>query len=788
MLRASVPPELRGWVDSRLLSAHRRVVAPMLLGNLLNIAVIIAVLWGQVPQQHLAIFGFATAAAAVLRMWWAGSHNRAIGQKNPTGMLNYVWFNSLTTGVIFGISLALWLPVVSPPAQILLAISAISQIAASAHTIRTIPRAAISFNAAVTAGLVVGLAGIGQTASWAAIMLLVPASVLLMRTTLTAHNAFVTRILHDRELAATTRTVKLLLNEYEQSGSDWLFEVDSENRLTRVTQRFAAALGQRLEDLEGLMIGDLFAPGNNRSALLAAISEKRPLRDNIIRLAPAYGGETGRWWSISGRPCFASEADSSAFRGVISDVTGQRLAERRVHNMANFDAVTGLPNRAMFNATLAEILDASTEDDKVALLLIDVDHFKAVNDMYGHPIGDSFLRALGERLIATLEESGLGGERRLVARLGGDEFAVVLSSEDGFDQAIRLSAALLNAMAQPLVVDEHVLDTGISIGIAISPDHAALPQQLLSNADIALYAAKGAGRGLWEMFEPGMDALLHERHSLARDLRQAVGKGELRMFLQPLIELETETCIGYEALVRWEHPERGLVFPDQFIPLAEETGLIVPIGEWVIRTAFAHAATWGDEGTIAINLSPLQLGNPGLLPVIIQALGETGLDPARVEFEITEGVLLHNSDANIATLNRLHDLGVKIALDDFGTGYASLNYLLTFPFDKIKIDRSFVRDLETREESQAIVGAVISLANQMGMCTLAEGVEDATQAARLKAQGCKMVQGWLYGKAQPSEHYHPLESLKQVTPVVQIGGRRAALKPAAKTYRRRAAG
>jgi diguanylate cyclase (GGDEF)-like protein/PAS domain S-box-containing protein len=793
LLRAAVPPELRSWVDNRLVSAHRRIIKPMVLGNLLNIAVIMAVLQHEVPQYQLGLFGLLMTAAAVLRIWRVGPHNRARAQQQPRAMLTYLWQNSLVTGIIFGTSLAVWLPVLSPPAQLLLGISAVSQIAAAAHTIRTIPRAAISFNLTVTAGLIVGLAIIGHAASWAAIALLIPASVLLARMTLTAYYTFVARILHDRELAASTRTVKMLLSEYQDNSSDWLFELDSEGRFTRVSQRFAAEAGVHIEDLEGLMIGDLFAPGNHRNAMLATISAGRPTRLFVMRLAAEYGGDSGRWWSITGRPCVGAEAEGAVYRGVIADVTSQRLAERRVHNMANFDALTGLPNRAMFNNTLAEILEARTTDDRVTLLLIDLDHFKAVNDMYGHPVGDSFLKAVGERLIATLEASGLGGERRLVARLGGDEFAIVISSEDGFDQSVRLADTLITAMGKPLQVGDNNLDCGISIGIAIAPDHAEMPQQLLSNADIALYAAKGLGRGTWEMFAPGMDAALQERLSLTKDLRQAVSNGELRLFLQPLVDLQSEERIGYEALLRWEHPERGLIAPDQFIPIAEETGLIVPIGEWVIRTAFAQAAGWLKEGTIAINLSPLQLGHPGLLPVIVQALAETGLDPARVEFEITEGVLLHNSEANIAVLTKLHDLGMKVALDDFGTGYASLNYLLTFPFDKIKIDRSFVRDLETREESQAIIGAVIALANQLGMCTLAEGVEDAAQAAMLKEQGCRMVQGWLFGKAQPSEHYHPHEQqlpersalAKTILALPKIS---SAPQPVATTIKRRAAG
>jgi diguanylate cyclase (GGDEF)-like protein len=423
--------------------------------------------------------------------------------------------------------------------------------------------------------------------------------------------------------------------------------------------------------------------------------------------------------------------------------------------MAHYDGLTGLPNRALFNSVLTQMLDDRDADERVALMLVDVDHFKAVNDMYGHPVGDAFLRQVAERMEREVTASGL--ERSLVARLGGDEFAILVAGEDAVDHTVRLAEQLREAMGATFSIDANELDTSISVGIALAPDHAELAGQLQVNADIALYAAKGGGRNRWEMFEAGMDQQLHERHSLTRDLRHAVGKGELRLFLQPLIDIETEEKTGYEALLRWEHPTRGLIVPDQFIPLAEETGLIVPVGEWVIRTAFAEAAKWASTDSIAINLSPIQLGSPNLLPVVVNALGESGLDPARVEFEITESVLLTNSEANIDTLNRLHALGVKIALDDFGTGYASLNYLLTFPFDKIKIDRRFISGEAKREESRAIVGAVIGLANSLGMCTLAEGVEDEIQLAELRAHGCRMVQGWLFGKAMPAAHYQPGE-------------------------------
>ncbi len=788
-LRPAVAPELRDWVDNRLISAHIRMVKPLVLGTLLNAAMIVIGLWSQVPPSYLALFGSYVVGASVHRLWLAQGIARGRRQKRTEKMLDAFQLNSWWLGLTFGVSFAWWFPHLGPIGQVLVAVCAMTQIAAAAYMVRTLPRSAAIYIGTQALGVTLGLAQIGSLQALATMAVLLAASGLLIRMAYTACDLFVTRILSDRELGAAVRTVKLLLNEYEESGSDWLFELDRDGCLHGVSTRFASALGEPVTRLEGRRFETLFVPNPSRDALVSAIGERRPLRAETLALTAPPEGEATRWWSVSGRPCYFSAEDRVAFRGVISDVTSQRLAESRVHHMAHFDSLTGLPNRALFNQTLAELLDEREDSAQLALLLVDADHFKTVNDMFGHPAGDAFLRAMAERMTAALRDSGLGGDQPLIARLGGDEFGIVIAGEDTCDKAVRFAAVLVEAMSEAYSIDGHEINGGVSIGIALAPYHAALKQQLLSNADIALYAAKNGGRGNWEMFEPGMDAALHERHTLSRDLRHAVGNGELRLFLQPLVDVETEAMTGYEALLRWEHPERGLIAPDNFIPLAEETGLIVPIGEWVIRTAFAEAASWDSDQTIAINLSPVQLGSPNLLPVIVNALAASGLDPARIEFEITEGVLLHNSDANIEILNRLHELGLKVALDDFGTGYASLNYLLTFPFDKIKIDRRFVSEMGTREESDAIVGAVIELANKLGMCTLAEGVEEPEQLARLKAQGCQMVQGWLFGKALPSAEYHPnvLRAIEVVAPpTASLGRPQKSAK--SQSYSRRKAG
>jgi diguanylate cyclase (GGDEF)-like protein/PAS domain S-box-containing protein len=771
VLRAAIPLELRDWVDNRLISAHIRIVRIMVLGALMNAAVIILALWGEaIAPTQLTLFGASMIAAGLHRLWLAEGIERGRRRRRSGKIMTAFWLNSLWLGLNLGIPLATWFPQVSAGDQLLLAISGVAQIASAAYTVRTLVRSATVFITAQAAGLAIGLAQLGGFDAISAIAVLVTASALLIRMTFTARDMFVTRILSDRELAESTRTVKLLLNEYEENGSDWLFELDRKGQLIEVSKRFADAAGEAPDSLEGRAFASLFAPSAAHDELAAALAERRPVRGIMLALDSIGEGEP-RWWTVSGRA--TRSTGKTVYRGVVSDITIRRQAEDRAHRMAHFDTLTGLPNRSLFDQELSRLIAARAGDEQVALMLLDLDHFKAINDMHGHPVGDAFLRQTGERLIELVRGSGLGGQQPQIARLGGDEFAIAVSGVDACDHSIRLAELLLVALADAAHIEGHELQSGVSIGIALAPFHADNRAQLTSYADIALHAVKQTGRGKWEMFEPEMDAQLHERHTLARDLRHAVGRGELRLFVQPLVDIASETMTGYEALLRWQHPTRGLVPPDTFIPIAEETGLIVPIGEWVIRTALAEAAQWTNGETIAINLSPVQIESPGLLPMVVNALGESGIDPARVEFEITEGVLLNNCEANLEVLQILQSFGVKIALDDFGTGYASLNYLLTFPFDKIKIDRSFIAELSTREESRAIVGAVIALANQLGMCTLAEGVEEREQLDQLREDGCVMVQGWLFGKALPSEEYHPrpAQPVRRGRPVSLAGAR-----------------
>jgi diguanylate cyclase (GGDEF)-like protein/PAS domain S-box-containing protein len=425
---------------------------------------------------------------------------------------------------------------------------------------------------------------------------------------------------------------------------------------------------------------------------------------------------------------------------VCEDTTERRRNEARIAHMARHDALTGLPNRVLFHDRLTRALTRAGRDDQVAVLCIDLDRFKTVNDTLGHPVGDVLLKLVSDRLSACIREGDT------VARLGGDEFAVIQHRLDTTDAAGLLAERIVETLGQPFEVQGHQVVTGASVGIAISPADGTEPEELLKKADMALYRAKAEGRGAYHYFESGMDDRLQARRLLELDMRRALVDGEFELFYQPLLNLAENRITGCEALLRWRHPERGLVLPGEFIGLAEEIGLIGPLGEWVMRRACQEAAGWPSDMKVAVNLSPIQFRSKALVATVVSALANSGLPASRLELEITESVLLHDSDSNIKVLHELRALGVRIAMDDFGTGYSSLSYLRSFPFDKIKIDRSFVSDLTDHGDALAIVKAVASLGASLGIVTTAEGVETQDQFDRLRQEGCTEVQGFLVSR------------------------------------------
>jgi diguanylate cyclase (GGDEF)-like protein/PAS domain S-box-containing protein len=428
---------------------------------------------------------------------------------------------------------------------------------------------------------------------------------------------------------------------------------------------------------------------------------------------------------------------------VVDDVTDRRRADEKIAHLAHYDALTDLPNRVLFREQVERELQRTKRDEQFALLYIDIDEFKAINDSLGHHVGDELLKVVATRLKSCIRETDL------VARLGGDEFAVIQTNAGNVADVVEFVMRIHKAIRQPYQCLGHQLSTDASIGIALAPRDGTDLDQLIKNADLAMYGAKADGRRTHRFFEPAMDARAKAQLTMQQDLRQALVDGGFEIHYQPVVDLGNDVVTGCEALLRWRHPERGMISPAEFIPVAEDTGLIVELGEWVLRTACAEAASWPDHVRLAVNVSPVQLKCPTLGLKITSALAASGLPASQLELEITEAVLIRDDEAALAILHQLRAIGVRIALDDFGTGYSSLSYLKRFPFDKIKIDRSFISDITEIDGSSAIVQAVVNIAASRNMTTTAEGVETQQQKERLRALGCTEMQGYLFSAAKP---------------------------------------
>ncbi len=430
---------------------------------------------------------------------------------------------------------------------------------------------------------------------------------------------------------------------------------------------------------------------------------------------------------------------------VHEDITERRRSESKITYLARHDMLTSLPNRLQMHEYLERAVSNLKSSSGFTVFLLDLDQFKPVNDTLGHPVGDELLKLVAMRLRDCV------GEKDLVARIGGDEFAIVYDGVTRSERSSELATKIINCISEPYQFDGRHIVIGASIGITHSPSDSTVADQLLKNADMALYLAKSDGRGTHRFFEPEMDRRLQERMTLQSDLRLAIVNGELELYFQPLIAVETSRIVGFEALVRWNHPQRGLIMPSEFISLAEETGLILPLGEWVLRNACSQAAKWPKHVSIAVNLSPAQFKSGNIVQMTVSALAASGLSPTRLELEITESILMQDAAGTLAMLNQLRSLGLRVSMDDFGTGYSSLSYLQSFPFDKIKIDRSFINNVVSKNDCQAIIRAVISMARSLKIKTVAEGVETKEQFDLLLAEGCDQIQGYYFGRPMKIE-------------------------------------
>ncbi|HYI64014.1 MAG TPA: EAL domain-containing protein [Allosphingosinicella sp.] len=530
------------------------------------------------------------------------------------------------------------------------------------------------------------------------------------------------------------------IEEFEQAGRGWFWETTARGALSYVSEQLAADMKTPAAELIGKPFADLIGLDDRRDTessertLGFHLSTRLPFTDINVRANTA----AEIWWSLSGTPSFDDYGRFLGFRGIGTDLTQQRRSEEEINRLAKYDSLTGLPNRMLMRRTLDETLQSN---GGCALFLIDLDRFKNVNDTLGHPIGDALLKQVAQRLNTVL------GERGQVGRLGGDEFEAVLPGQDDDGGLGALAARLIQQISMPYMIEGHNISIGASVGIAVAPPVGSCADALIRNADLALYSAKAAGRGTYCFFAPEMHSEAQDRQILETDLRKAIARGELQLQYQPVVNAQTEELSGFEALVRWHHPTRGVISPSLFVPLAEEAGLILAIGEWVLRTACVEAAKWPENIRVAVNLSPIQFVEPSLPATVVSALANSGIQPRQLELEITEGVFLVESESTDDMFAKLKAIGVRLALDDFGTGYSSLGYLKKAPFDKIKIDQSFVRGAaKTGSRNAAIIRAIVTLAESLGMDTTAEGAETHDELTMIRELGCSHIQGYIFGR------------------------------------------
>ena len=563
-------------------------------------------------------------------------------------------------------------------------------------------------------------------------------------------------------VAEKDEVVSLLLREFEENQADWLWQLDTKRCVRSVSPRFAFALGKDPREIEGLsfvrlIAGSSWDEGDFEGSLheLADHLKARQSFSNLLVRVEMAG--TRRWWELSGTPIFDEMGKFTGFRGVGSDVTEQRESSEKIAYLARYDTLTGLPNRLMLTEALGEALRYAEQwRTRCAFLMIDLDRFKAVNDSLGHQVGDQLLAQVSERLKSVM------GKGEQCGRLGGDEFAVVIRDASVKGRVAALAEDIIATLSDPYRVNDKTLYIGASVGSAIGLRDGDTVEMLMRNADLALYRAKEEGRGAHCGYMPSLHADAEERRSLETALRHALSNNELQLHYQPVVDSNNEGIVSFEALMRWNSKEHGFVSPGKFIPLAEDTRLIVPIGAWALREACAEAARWPGHIKVAVNVSGEQLSEPDFVGSVVRALAHSGLPAYRLEIEVTESVFLKDGRTARQVLEEVMSLGCSIALDDFGTGYSSLGYLRTMRFSTIKVDRSFVEGAaQDSPESLAIIRAVVAMAQSLDMATTAEGVETAEQAVMVREMGCTKIQGYYFGRPMPAAEARALVDRKR---------------------------
>jgi len=740
--------QARRRIRAAQLDAVVQLVPLTMTINILNAAIVVGVFWGSDANVVLAVWGAMILLAAGTALWsWRRSRH-----KRPTGASPQAIHRAVVHAALLGTSWGAAALILFPRAdlmhQLVLGCLMAGMISGGAFCLSTVPRAGMTYTATTVIGSVAALLLSGREAFVVIALLLVFYAVFISRNLL-VHGALFVRHLREQMQVETQREViGLLLNDFQQHASDWLWETDAKGALVHVSERFAEAAGQTKARLQGTPFSDVIGgQSGDRTANLAEIFKRIAAHAAFRDLAvPVEIGADRRYWRLAGKPMFDAAGAFCGYRGVAADVTEKRLADERIIHLARYDTLTGLPNRSYFHDMAARALGEARADGRVAALLcVNLDQFKSVNDTLGHVVGDALLKLVGYRLRSCVRD------RDLVARIGGDEFAILQITDALPIEAMVLTRQIIDAFRQPFKLEHGDLSIDVSLGIAVTPADGWAVDALLKKADLALFAAKAEGAANYRFFEPDMEAGAHRRRALEMGLRAAIDNGELALAFQPLLDLRSGCVTGCEALLRWTSREWGVVSPAEFIPVAEATGLIESIGEWVLREAVRTARQWPADTVVAVNLSPVQFKSQKLMASVVSALAESGLPPRRLELEVTESIFIDGSEHAYGMLQNLRSLGIRTSLDDFGTGYSSLSYLRRFPFDKIKIDKTFIDDVAVRHESAAIIRAIVTLAEALGMTTTAEGVESPEQVAKLREVGCTQIQGYVVSRPRPAK-------------------------------------
>lgn len=740
----TIPSDVAGHIRAKQLASVTSLVPAIMMAQLINGAVVLIVFWLSGAEGLLGIW--ATVLCLVCGVTMLGSvRAKAVREKQTRSRrsIDSMARRSAFLGLIWGVVPVIVVPYSDPLGHMALGIVMAAMMFAGGFLLGRIPQAAYAFIAPLLMGHIVGLQIVGTHVYDLVSILSAIYGGFLVVCVQWSHARYIEQVLGEAALIEQEQVISLLLRDFEETTSDWLWQTDEDGRLLSLQDGLQVNKAQYEIMKKGLKLDELFIPCEALDILMTSVQRRAAFRDLVMKVQL---DDQEVWWLLTGKPLFEN-GFFAGFRGVASDVTATKLSEDRIAHLAHYDDLTGLPNRV----TMLERLEKEVRADirpghQRALLWLDLDNFKWINDTLGHPAGDALLRLVADRLYENCNPGDA------IARLGGDEFAISIERKGDSSEIEAFVKTLSAELAKPYSLLGSTARCSASIGIRVFD--ATLPDAstLLKHADLALYRAKSNGRAGWCMFSDDLEREAQRRRELEEDLQRAIENDELVVYFQPQVDAKTRQLVGCEALLRWIHPTKGLIYPAEFIEAAEDSGLITRLGDWVIRAALENAKKFPEHVRIAVNISPLQVHSSNLFPTIVQALARNQLDPSRLDLEITESVLMTDTDFTIERLHQLKELGVRISLDDFGTGFSSLSYLRNFPFDKIKIDKSFISDMETSEDSRAITVATLGLAKALGLRCTAEGVETEFQSKFLSEHGCDELQGYFISRAQPSEN------------------------------------